>query len=828
MGRFLKETIGLFSTLGKVDRSLDFQNVFINVIEEKYRSIAFEDRKTPQWYGYPVDAGLVNAYLNRAVFQTTRGYYNDALVSLVETWQSDQGFSGRRMVEEKLYLNLGMLCQSWGLFEEAQGYLERAWSAVSVKKDKNSNITRATILNNLAVLRLTFMELDEAEELLVRGLDALRKAGDVTRLDPELFGEYVKTETLLYNNRGIIHYMKKDYPKALTILLNGMDQTDRTAASYMEDFDFQKIFQFKATYLNALGAIYTELGEWDRAIDVLREGLARAEELKNLSFRFGLHFQLGIVYEKKGNQEKAEHHYREAIRLLEMWRDTAPGDTRLEFLSLSVEYYKKLASVYFARGNVEAALKALELYKARYLSEKVSEAREEVIPVFPGLEKIQEDMDDDTTFLVYAELPRERLGLISLRKDRVKTWVLDVAAFNKRMKQQIEDPASLLTEKESAFAVYTNTLPSISEDGPALEKERYFPDLLAYYRRLLSDPLNAIGPERSFIARELYDFLLKPAEREMAEAARAIIIPSGSLSLVPFESLITKEGSFFIEEKVVQYSFSLALYHYLHAKREEDREEEPAGKKPFLGFGGAPYKSEKPSVRTGITMKEIEAAIFSMKMRGPGGDNHRLIYDRMGFAWSDLPGTVEEVQGIRDSLPGAEVFLGEEVTEGKFKAFAENGTLNNYRVLHLAAHGLSLPSFPELSAIVLSQVAEDGEDGYLQMNEIADLQLTADLVTLSACDTAAGTIYAGEGVVGLTQSFIIAGANNVSASLWQISDEATARFMRGLYSLIFNEGYSYSEALREMKLRFITGRDGYGRYKNPFFWASFLLYGGGF
>jgi CHAT domain-containing protein len=227
-------------------------------------------------------------------------------------------------------------------------------------------------------------------------------------------------------------------------------------------------------------------------------------------------------------------------------------------------------------------------------------------------------------------------------------------------------------------------------------------------------------------------------------------------------------------------------------------------------------------------MKEIEAAIFSMKTRGSGERDHRLIYHRMGFTWSDLPGTVTELQGIRNILPEAEVFLGAEVTEAKLKALAEDGALNNYRVLHLAAHGLSLPSFPELSAIVLSQAAQDGEDGYLQMSEIADLELGPDLVTLSACDTAAGKIYAGEGVVGLTQSFIIAGAKNVSASLWQISDEATAGFMRGFYRLVFKEGYGYSEALREMKLRFITGREGYGRYKNPFFWASFLLYGGGF
>jgi CHAT domain-containing protein len=136
-----------------------------------------------------------------------------------------------------------------------------------------------------------------------------------------------------------------------------------------------------------------------------------------------------------------------------------------------------------------------------------------------------------------------------------------------------------------------------------------------------------------------------------------------------------------------------------------------------------------------------------------------------------------------------------------------------------------VPEIPELSALVLSQ-REDAtgslpEDGYLRMQEISLLDLEADFVNLSACETGLGRIYGGEGVVGLTQSFLVAGANGLSVSLWQVSDASTMEFMIGLYRLVEKEGLSYDRAMTEMKRRFISG----GRYSDPFYWAPFVYYG---
>jgi CHAT domain-containing protein len=138
-----------------------------------------------------------------------------------------------------------------------------------------------------------------------------------------------------------------------------------------------------------------------------------------------------------------------------------------------------------------------------------------------------------------------------------------------------------------------------------------------------------------------------------------------------------------------------------------------------------------------------------------------------------------------------------------------------------------VPEIPELSAVILSISGAKGdkEDGYLRMNEITGLDLNADLVNLSACETGLGKIYGGEGIVGLTQSFIIAGANGLSVSLWQVSDESTMEFMTGLYRLVKKKGMSYSRAMTEMKRKFLRGDAGYGEYRTPFHWAPFVYYG---
>jgi len=132
-----------------------------------------------------------------------------------------------------------------------------------------------------------------------------------------------------------------------------------------------------------------------------------------------------------------------------------------------------------------------------------------------------------------------------------------------------------------------------------------------------------------------------------------------------------------------------------------------------------------------------------------------------------------------------------------------------------------LPALPELSALVLTESNGSSNDGYLNVDEIIDLNLNADFVNLSACETGLGKIYGGEGVVGLAQAFLIAGANSLAVSLWQVADKSTSEFMRQFYNLIVEQDLDYCAAMAETKRIFLES----DTYSHPYYWAPFIFYG---
>ncbi len=149
--------------------------------------------------------------------------------------------------------------------------------------------------------------------------------------------------------------------------------------------------------------------------------------------------------------------------------------------------------------------------------------------------------------------------------------------------------------------------------------------------------------------------------------------------------------------------------------------------------------------------------------------------------------------------------------------------LEDYRIVHFATHGLIDAERPELSGLILSLVNDRGaqQDGLLRLHDIYNMRLNADLVVLSACQTALGKEINGEGLVGLTRGFMYAGAPRVVASLWQVSDVATAELMKKFYAGMLQKGLPASAALRRAQLE--IARD--PRWASPYFWAGFVLQG---
>ena len=143
--------------------------------------------------------------------------------------------------------------------------------------------------------------------------------------------------------------------------------------------------------------------------------------------------------------------------------------------------------------------------------------------------------------------------------------------------------------------------------------------------------------------------------------------------------------------------------------------------------------------------------------------------------------------------------------------------------MHFATHGYVDAERPALSAIVLSLIDRDGEprDGFLRAHELYNLDLPAELVVLSACETGLGRQVRGEGIVGLTRGFMYAGAARVVVSLWSVSDRATAALMSTLYREMLEGGKTPAAALRAAQLAMMK-RPG---WENPYYWAAFIIAG---
>jgi len=220
----------------------------------------------------------------------------------------------------------------------------------------------------------------------------------------------------------------------------------------------------------------------------------------------------------------------------------------------------------------------------------------------------------------------------------------------------------------------------------------------------------------------------------------------------------------------------------------------------YQNQGGVSRKLDKP------------VALKQRLMRG--------LSDNFGAPLHDLPHTREEVTEV-NKLVGNDgiVLLGTQATETAFKT----QPLQDFKIIHLAAHGFADTQFPERSGLVLGVDPNSHDDGLLQVREIIRLRFNADLVTLSACNTGVGKLQGEEGVTNLVEAFLVSGAKAVVASLWSADDTYTLDLMERFYTHIA-EGQDKAAALRQAKLDLLAK---YGRQVPPYYWGAFVLLGDG-
>ena len=325
------------------------------------------------------------------------------------------------------------------------------------------------------------------------------------------------------------------------------------------------------------------------------------------------------------------------------------------------------------------------------------------------------------------------------------------------------------------------------------------------FRRLIErDAASANGAAPAFTAaaRQLYDLLIAPAAPGIAASERVLIVPDGPLHTLPFAALVRPaKGSggrpwqYFVEWKPLHTALSATFYAELRKGPVVS-----SGAPTLVAFGDPQYPGG-PEGTGSARPSDVQAML------------------RRGYVLTPLPSTRAEVAAIaRGFGERATVYLGAEATEARAKSIATT------RYLHFATHGLLDARSPLDSALALTVPAErrqGEENGLLQAWEIFEqLRINADLVTLSACETALGDDVAGEGLIGLTRAFHYAGARTVLATLWRVADESTSTLMNRFYTHL-RAGASKDGALRRAQLEAIARPAS----AVPFHWAAFTLSG---
>ncbi len=741
--------------------------------------------------GKPEDPVIYN---NTALVYKARGKYRKALEYFNRALRLDK-LSGKKGDVAIRFNNIGRVYHAWGSYDKALRYY---LDALKIEEELKRTEKIAIRLNNIGLVYFDWKRFQESLEYFKRSLKinrSLGKKGDIAR---DL------------NNIGLV---------------NNQWGRNRDALKYLEEaLAINREMGLKgdaATNLNNLGLVYFSLGNHKKAIQIYKEAVETEKALGRVDDIARIYNNIGAIYHDLKDYKNAIASLNMSIRIKEKQRLTATGRMRLDYLASQLSTYGYLISAFIRAGEPDKSFDIIELSKAKYLAEQLGEKTADRAGDFRGISSYQKTLERDRAILSYANVNEfQELVNIAVTRNRIRGVETDRNRFAGELYSLYEKDIGRELSELRGLKVKEKKNRQIK----GMKKNEKLEKIINFYRYLLSreNPgKEEIGMMKK-ISAALYSFLIRPVEDLIREKKTLVIIPDGILGFVPFETLVMDDGRFLIEKYHIRYTQSLKVSELIN-RRKYGRE-----RKPFLAFGGAVYEESTygaDMVESEDELEDLKDEIFTAIKRGESTEKG---YSSLGFSrWGNLPGTLAEVKALRLIDKEAVIYTGKDVNEESIKRMSRTGELKKYRVIHFATHGIVVPEFPELSAVILSLSGkkEGKEDGYLRMNEISGLDLNADFVNLSACETGLGKIYGGEGIVGLTHSFIISGANGLSVSLWQVSDESTMKFMTGLYTLVKKRGMSYSRAMTEIKRKFIKGDGGYSGYRSPFYWASFVYYG---
>lgn len=730
-----------------------------------------------------------------------------------------------------------------GQFDKAE---EAFYRSIELKKETGQIPELLTSYNNLANLYFTFGNKDKALSSLLKGEEILPQVSDKKAKGEFLFNlgyfYYSSFElldkALLYLNQSLpllieigddeylssvnyliaeISYKIEDYEKATFFLEKAIDSQRKI---------YSKI-DLARSY-NLAGLIAFSQKDFTKAImyfEIATEVIPEGKESKGIAISY---FNLGLLYLKQKDYENAIKYFKKTIDITEKLRIEASGDIRRDFFEIMHHAYQYLTAIYLRTNQPVNAFNTVESMSAKYLIDQLKQREEKQnISHNFDINAFRVNLPEHTAVLSYSNVSlsansTDFIGIASfcISKSLFRAMEIDPKNFSEQI---IKVNGSTI---ESNYQQLRGFKPTKIKEGmvPFADKTGDLEKIINYYRYLLMrvNPTERERDEFRYLSMAFYKLFISPFEAELNDKKQIIVVPGDILSFIPFETFMDQNGKYLVEKFNIRYVQSLTVFDLI-SKRKYDKPSHT-----ILAIGNPDYVNKDQSTTKLGSFLKSDGEFLKFRLNAlsliENSPNHvESLYKHLGFSeWGSLPGTEEELQQIKNIFPSAELLNGENASEVKIKELSETGMLKKYNIIHFATHGLAVSELPELSALVLSNknISQSNDDGYLRAGEIIKLQLNCNLMVLSACETGLGKIYGGEGVVGLTQSFLIAGANGLIVSLWQVADQSTMEFMKGFYTLVKENSLAFDQALREIKMKFIKSK-----YSQPFYWAPFVMYG---
>lgn len=836
----------LLTALAKISRDLNQSEKALDFTQQALEQFRITGKRGAENFNFTefADGDLSLEDKKRAI-----GYLNQAILL-------SQGASDKSL-EVSLLFGIAYIYNSINEHQQALNYLNKTLSIWREIKDKNGEAYALSFIGG------TYAALGDYS----LGRDYLEQSLLLIKQTNDLRGEAYTTSTLgaVENRLGNTDKAFDYYQKALKVFQETGEKNGEASAlsnlaeiywlrndkqksveNYEKSLAIYKNVNFRegeADSLSNLGFIYEIMGNADKALNNHSLALQIYRLLGTQSGEIRALYGIARVAYLRGNLNESLAKTETAINLIENIRaKIASTELRTSYLSNYQQLYKFYIDLLMqinknkpSQGFDARALQASERARARGLLDILNEARADIRQgIEPTLlereRKLQQQLNAKDAERKRAKTPPQ----IEKNEQEIRKLTADFQLLQSEIKQKSPRYSALtqpqpvglkeiqgMLDADTVLLEYslgeTNSYLWLVSNNSLktfiLPKQKIIEDQARLFYESVKNPENELRTAQ--VVKDLSKILLEPIASELANK-RLLIVADGALSYIPFSALPNPKAQtpnpkldtpLIVTNEIVYMPSASAL----SALRNEAVGRVSATK-AIAVFADPVFDATDTRVNSSAT--QTLNSTLKTAQRDAGYDSSQPL--------PRLPKTRAEATTIMELAANTEKKIAIDFEANR--ATVTNSDMSNYRIIHFATHGLLNSQHPEFSGIVLSMVNEKGQsqDGFLRLHEVYNLKLPADLVVLSACQTALGKDIKGEGLVGLTRGFMYAGAQRVVASLWMVDDRATSELMKSFYQNMLGEKkLRPAAALREAQIAMWKSK----RFSAPYYWSAFTLQG---